>query len=84
MRETSLKTKTAKGLFWGAMNGGLQQIIGAVIGMVLLNRLSPDDYGLVGLLAIFTAIAVTMQEGGFKAALINRGEIRPEDHNSVF
>ena len=84
MRETSLKTKTAKGLFWGAMNGGLQQIIGAVIGMVLLSKLSPDDYGLVGLLAIFTAIAVTMQEGGFKAALINRGEIRPEDHNSVF
>ena len=84
MSETSLKTKTAKGLFWGAMNNGLQQLIGAVLGIVLLGCLTPGDYGIVGKLAIFTAIAVTMQEGGFKAALINRGEIRHEDHNSVF
>lgn len=84
MSEANLKTKTAKGLFWGAMNGGLQQLIGAVLGIVLLSCLTPGDYGLVGKLAIFTAIAVTMQEGGFKAALINLGEIRHEDHNSVF
>ena len=84
MHETSLKTKTARGLYWGGLNNGLQQLIGAVVGLVLLSRLTPDDYGIVGMLAIFTAIAVTMQEGGFKAALINRGEIRPADHNSVF
>ncbi|MBO4557839.1 MAG: lipopolysaccharide biosynthesis protein [Bacteroidales bacterium] len=84
MSEANLKTKTAKGLFWGGMNNGLQQLIGVVVGLVLLSRLSPDDYGIVGMLAIFTAIATTMQEGGFKAALINRGEIRAEDHNSVF
>lgn len=84
MSETSLKTKTAKGLFWGAMNNGLQQLVGAVVGLVLLSRLTPDDYGLVGMLAIFTALAVTMQEGGFKSALINRSEESAEDHNSVF
>ena len=84
MSERNLKTKTAAGLFWGGMNNGLQQLIGAVVGLVLLSRLSPGDYGIVGMLAIFTAIAVTMQEGGFKAALINRGEFRAADHNSVF
>ena len=84
MSEVSLKTKTAKGLFWGGMNNGLQQLIGAVVGLVLLSRLTPGDYGIVGMLAIFTAIAVTMQEGGFKAALVNRGEFKAEDHNSVF
>ena len=84
MSESSLKTKTARGLYWGGLNNGLQQLIGAVVGLVLLSRLTPGDYGIVGMLAIFTAIAVTMQEGGFKAALINRGEIRHEDHNSVF
>lgn len=84
MSEVSLKTKTARGLFWGGMNNGLQQFIGAVVGLVLLSRLTPGDYGIVGMLAIFTAIAVTMQEGGFKAALVNRGEFKSEDHNSVF
>lgn len=84
MSEVSLKTKTASGLFWGGMNNGLQQLIGVVVGLVLLSKLTRDDYGMVGMLAIFTAVATTMQEGGFKAALINRGETRPEDHNSVF
>lgn len=84
MSEVSLKTKTAKGLFWGGLNNGLQQLIGVVVGLVLLSQLTRDDYGTVGMLAIFTAIATTMQEGGFKAALINRGEIRSEDHNAVF
>ena len=84
MSEANLKTKTAKGLLWGAMNNGLQQLLGAVVGLILLSRLAPGDYGIVGMLAIFTAIAVTMQEGGFKAALINRGTFRAEDHNSVF
>lgn len=84
MSGSNLKTKTASGLFWGAMNNGLQQLVGAVVGLVLLSRLSPGDYGLTAMLAIFTAIAATLQEGGFKAALINRGEIRAEDHNAVF
>ena len=57
MSETSLKTKTAKGLFWGAMNNGLQQLIGAVLGIVLLGCLTPGDYGIVGKLAIFTSIS---------------------------
>ena len=84
MSESNLKTKTAKGLLWGGMNNGLQQFIGVVVGLVLLSQLTRDDYGIVGMLAIFTAIATTMQEGGFKAALINRGEVRSEDHNAVF
>lgn len=84
MSGSNLKTKTASGLFWGAMNNGLQQLVGAVVGLVLLSRLTPGDYGITAMLAIFTAIAATLQEGGFKAALINRGEIRAEDHNAVF
>ena len=34
MAET-LKEKTAKGLFWGAMNNGAMQVIGLIFGIVL-------------------------------------------------
>lgn len=84
MPESNLKTKAARGFFWGGMSSGLQQIICAVVGCFLLNRLSGEDYGLVGMLAIFIGIANTIQEGGFKAALINRKEFSARDHNAVF
>lgn len=84
MEHSELKRKTAKGLFWGGFNNGVRQIIAAVLGLVLLSHLSPGDYGLVGMLAIFLGIAEVLQEGGFISALINRREVSDEDYNSVF
>lgn len=84
MAEQELKTKTIKGLFWGGFNSGMKQVISALIGLVLLSRLTPGDYGLVGMLAIFTGIASTLQEGGFTSALANRKEFSHDDFNAVF
>ncbi|MDR1583884.1 MAG: lipopolysaccharide biosynthesis protein [Prevotellaceae bacterium] len=84
MEEPSLKEKTAKGLFWGGLSNGVQQIIGAAFGIVIARILSPGDYGLVGMLAIFTAIANIIMESGFTSALTNKKEIRHEDYNAVF
>ena len=84
MGESTLKEKTSKGLFWGGMSSFLQQLLNAAFGIYLARTLSPDDYGLVGMLAVFNMIALTLQEGGFVSALINRKEIRHEDYNSVF
>jgi O-antigen/teichoic acid export membrane protein len=82
--EPTLKEKTAKGLFWGGVGNLVQQIIGMAFGIIIARILSPDDYGLVGMLAIFTAIANTILDSGFTAALINKKEIRHEDYNAVF
>lgn len=68
---SSLKEKTASGLFWAAMNNGSMQILNAIIGVFLARLLSPADYGLVGMVAIFTAIASCVQDSGFTSALIN-------------
>lgn len=61
MAEQTLKEKTAKGLFWGGISNGLQQILGLIFGIVLARILSPEDYGMVGMLAIFTGIASSIQ-----------------------
>ena len=57
MTEQSLKEKTAKGLFWGGLSNGLQQLLNLVFGIFLANLLTPDDYGMVGMLTIFSLIA---------------------------
>ena len=71
MEKETLKEKTAKGLFWGALNNGTMQVLNAVIGIFLARLLSPADYGLVGMLAVFTAVAGALQESGFTSALAN-------------
>lgn len=80
----TLKEKTASGLFWGVMSNGSTQILTVVIGIVLARLLSTADYGLVGMLAMFTAIAGALQESGFTSALVNLDKPEDNDYNSVF
>ncbi len=82
--EQTLKEKTAKGLFWGGLSNGVQQVLNLLFGLILARILTASDYGMVGMLAIFSAIASTIQESGFTAALTNQKEIRHEDYNAVF
>ena len=82
--EKSLKERTAKGLLWGGFSNGLMQLIGAVFGLVLMNKLDPDDYGKVAALNIFAALASALQESGFISALCNRKEPTHEEYNAVF
>ena len=80
----SLKDKTAKGLFWGALNNGGMQLLNVVFGIIIARRLTPGDFGLVAMLLIYSSIASNIQESGFITALINRRNATHEDYNSVF
>ncbi len=79
-----LKNKTAKGLAWGFINSGFTQLINLVMGIILARVLSKSDYGMVGVLAIFSAIAGQLQSWGFAQALTNKKEVTAEDYNAVF
>lgn len=84
MTETSLKEKTARGLFWGGISNGTQQVLGLVFGIFLARILSADDYGLIGMLAIFTGIANAIINSGFSIALTNKQDATHRDYNAVF
>lgn len=84
MPAESLKQKTAKGLLWGGISNGGQQLLNALFGIFLARLLSPADYGMVGMLTIFSLIAVSLQESGFISALNRKKDARQEDYNAVF
>jgi O-antigen/teichoic acid export membrane protein len=84
MAEASLKQKTAKGLFWGGISSGVQQILNVGFGIYLCRILHPDDYGLVGVLAIFLGIAGVIVYNGLSVALTNKQDANQEDYNAVF
>ncbi len=80
----NLKEKTAQGLFWGFLSSGGMQLLNLIIGIFLARLLSPGEYGIVGMLAIFTLLANNLQESGFGVALVNIKDIKHNDYNAVF
>ena len=80
----SLKEKTAKGLFWGGMNNGVQQLLGFVFGIFMARLLIPEYFGLVAMITVFSAVANALQNSGFSTALINEKEQKDSNYNAVF
>ncbi len=80
----TLKEKTAKGLFWGGMNNGVQQLLGLAFGIILGRLLDPSDYGMTAMLAVFAVVANELQASGFKTGLINLKAPTHQDYNAVF
>ena len=82
--EGGLKEKTAKGLLWGALNSGSTQLLNLIFGIFLGRLITPAEYGIVGVLSIFTLIAGNLQGSGFTQALVNLKAPRNEDYTAVF
>lgn len=84
MAEQSLKDKTVKGVGWSAIDNVAQYAVSFVVSVILARLLSPDDYGLIGIIAIFTAICNTLINAGFTQALIRKSVTTEDDYNTVF
>lgn len=84
MSESSLKNKAVKGTCWSGIDNVVQYGVKFLIGIVLARLLSPDDYGLIGIVAIFTAICETVIDGGFYTSLIRKKDATDNDYNTVF
>ncbi len=69
---------------WGVVNNGSTQVLNLLIGICLGRLLTPADYGIVGVLTIFTALAGALQSSGFTQGLINMRQPTSNDYNAVF
>lgn len=52
--------------------------------MVIMNLLTPADYGLIGILSVFVSVSLIFSDSGFSQALIRKRSVGPEDYSSVF
>jgi O-antigen/teichoic acid export membrane protein len=80
----SLKNKTVKGVAWSAIDNVVQFGVTFVVGIILARLLSPDDYGLIGIIGIFTAVCTALINGGMGSALIRKKDATDDDYNTVF
>lgn len=84
MAEQSLKDKTVKGVAWSGIDNVAQFGVSFLVSIVLARLLSPDDYGLIGIIAIFTAVCQALINGGFTTALIRKKDATDDDYNTAF
>ncbi|MBQ6204739.1 MAG: lipopolysaccharide biosynthesis protein [Prevotella sp.] len=84
MPEKGLKNKTKRGLFWSFLNQFANEGIQFVIGIFMARLLSPSDYGITALPAVFMAVAGVFVGGGFSDALVRKTEIKEEDLSTAF
>lgn len=79
-----IKEQTLSGVKWSAIGRFSTQGISFVIGLILARLLSPADYGIVGMLGIFFAIAQTFIDSGFGSALIRKKDCTDADYSTAF
>lgn len=82
--EESLKKKTIKGFGWSAIDNVASYGASFLTSIVLARLLTPDDYGIIGIIAIFTTICGVLINAGFSTALIRKNDCTEADYNTVF
>lgn len=84
MAEESLKKKTVKGVAWTSLDQVSTYVFGFVIGVILARLLSPGDYGLLAMIAVFNSIAFAFLNCGFGNALIRKPDLTENDNCTAF
>lgn len=84
MSEQSLKSKTVKGARWSFIDNISSQGIVFLVGLVLARLLSPEEYGLIGIITIFISVFNSIVDSGFSNALIRKNDARDIDYYTVF
>lgn len=78
------KQKAISGISWVAFEKLLRQLLQFVFTIILARILKPTDYGIVGMLSIFLAIASTFQDSGMGSALIQKLDRTDKDFSTAF
>lgn len=80
----SLKNKTIRGVGWSFVDNIASSGITFLVGLVLARLLTPAEYGIMAMIAIFIAVSNSVIDSGFSNALIRKLHIERIDYNTVF
>lgn len=80
----SVRSQLLHGVLWNFIEKVLMRGASFVIGIILARLLSPSDFGLIGMLAVFVSISNVFIEGGLAKALIQRKECQDIDFSTAF
>ena len=80
----SLRHKTIHGVGWSFIDNISSSGITFLVGLVLARLLTPEEYGIMAMIAIFIAVSNSIIDSGFSNALIRKINVERVDYNTVF
>ena len=78
-----IKQKTKIGILWNITDRFVVQIINFILNVILARLLSPNDYGVIGMLTIFLTFSNVFIDSGFSRALIQKQDRTECDFSTV-
>lgn len=80
----NIKSQAIKGVVWSSIERFSMQGVQFVLGIIMARLLTPDDYGLIGMIFVFMSISQVFIDGGFANALIQKQNRTETDFSTVF
>ena len=80
----TLKNRAIKGVGWSFGGSAASYGIQFLVGIVLARILSPEEYGLIGVISIFITIFNGIVDSGFTSALIRKNDASDKDYSTAF
>lgn len=80
----SLRKQATSGIAWTFAQQFGNQIIGFVVSMILARILMPEEFGLIGMIAVFYSIGRGLMDSGLTESLIRSKDMDQEDFSTVF
>lgn len=84
MMKSLLKQKSINGMIWTVTERLSVQAVQLLVQIILARLLEPAQFGLIGMLLIFTAVAQSIMDSGFGSALIQKKDADQTDSSSIF
>lgn len=81
---SNIKQATITGLIWNAVDRFGQQFLYVITGIIMARILSPENFGIIGLLTIFSTIGTSLADSGFGTALLREKQVEEIDYSSMF
>ncbi len=80
----NLKQKTINGMLWSISERFSLQGVQLIVSIILARLLEPAQFGLIGMLSLFMAVAQSVLDSGFGSALIQKKDADHLDYCSIF
>ncbi len=79
-----LEKRAASAAWWSTLEILARYGVQFLVMVALARLLTPDDFGLIAMLLVFTSLGTLLVDSGFGAALIQRQQTTADDETTVF
>lgn len=82
--QINTKERAVKGVAWSAIERFSVQGVQFIVSVILARLLTPNDFGMVAIILVFSTIFQTINESGFNTALIHKQNRDEVDYSTAF